>query len=225
MRKISIPSFLCFFILIILSLSGSCTPVYFILKTIEFRQLEILFAIILFLILFYSISVALFRVLLFIRPVKEGYITEGSSDEFFYNIYLLFKLILFFPVIRTKLIPVPLTRPIYICLGARLGANTYSGGTILDPPLTIIGSNTIIGEDALLYSHAIEGRHLSHAYINIGSNVTIGAKSIIMSGVTIEDGSIIAAGSVVLKQTQIGSNEIWGGVPAKFIKKIEKNIF
>jgi len=115
-----------------------------------------------------------------------------------------------------------LPRPLYICLGARLGPNTYSGGAILDPPLTIIGSNTIIGEDALLYSHAIEGRHLSHAIINIGDNVTIGAKSIIMSGVKIGNGSIIAAGSVVLKKTEIGSNEIWGGVPAKFIKKVQK---
>jgi acetyltransferase-like isoleucine patch superfamily enzyme len=155
-------------------------------------------------------------------PVKEGYIIEGSRQEFYYNIYLLFRLILFFPIIRTKFLPVPLTRPLYICLGARLGPNTYSGGTILDPPLTIIGSNTIIGEDALLYSHAIEGRHLSHATINIGDNVTIGAKSIIMSGVKIGNGSIIAAGSVVLKKTEIGTNEIWGGVPAKFIKMVEK---
>jgi acetyltransferase-like isoleucine patch superfamily enzyme len=43
-----------------------------------------------------------------------------------------------------------------------------------------------------------------------------------MSGVKIGNGSIIAAGSVVLKKTEIGSNEIWGGVPAKFIKKVEK---
>jgi acetyltransferase-like isoleucine patch superfamily enzyme len=58
---------------------------------------------------------------------------------------------------------------------------------------------------------------------DIGDNVTIGAKSIIMSGVKIGNGSIIAAGSVVLKKTEIGSNEIWGGVPAKFIKKVQKS--
>ncbi len=50
----------------------------------------------------------------------------------------------------------------------------------------------------------------------------IGAKSIILPGVKIGNGSIIAAGPVVLKKTKIGSNEIWGGVPAKFIKKVEK---
>ena len=221
MRKISTSSFIFFSILIVFSLLCSSATVFFVSNAMEFGQLGIFFFTILFIFFFYGISVILFRILLFSRPIKEGYIAEKSKDEFFYNIYLLFKLFLFFPIIRTKLIPVPLTRLIYICLGSRLGANTYSGGTILDPPLTIIGSNTIIGEDALLYSHAIEGRQLSHAFINIGSNVTIGAKSIIMSGVTIGDGSIIAAGSVVLKQTQIGCNEIWGGVPAKFIKMIK----
>jgi len=110
--------------------------------------------------------------------------------------------------------------------------NVYGPGQSLTNPYTGILSivNTgisadnpvLIYEDALLYSHAIEGQHLSHAIINIGDNVTIGAKSIIMSGVKIGNGSIIAAGSVVLKKTEIGSNEIWGGVPAKFIKKVEK---
>ena len=33
--------------------------------------------------------------------------------------------------------------------------------------------------------------------------------------------AIVAAGALVLKGTQIGEYEIWGGVPAKFIKKAE----
>lgn len=47
----------------------------------------------------------------------------------------------------------------------------------------------------------------------------IGAGSIILSGVTIGENSIVAAGSVVSKS--VPANEIWGGNPAKFIKKIE----
>lgn len=47
----------------------------------------------------------------------------------------------------------------------------------------------------------------------------IGTKSIILKGVTIGENSIVAAGSVVA--SNIPSNEIWGGNPAKFIKKIK----
>lgn len=50
----------------------------------------------------------------------------------------------------------------------------------------------------------------------IGIDCWIGAHSIIMCGVTIGDGAIIAAGSVVTKDVEPYS--IYGGVPAKKIK-------
>jgi len=53
--------------------------------------------------------------------------------------------------------------------------------------------------------------------INIGSDCWIGVGSTILKGVNIGDGSVIAAGSIVTKS--IPSFEIWGGNPAKFIKK------
>lgn len=50
----------------------------------------------------------------------------------------------------------------------------------------------------------------------IGRDVWIGANSIIIAGIKIGDGSIIAAGSVVTKD--VDSFVIVGGVPATFIK-------
>ncbi len=50
---------------------------------------------------------------------------------------------------------------------------------------------------------------------NIGKDVWIGAHSIILAGVSIGDGSIIAAGSIVTKDVEPFS--IYGGVPAKKI--------
>ncbi|EJT6165213.1 hypothetical protein N2W22_001681 [Clostridium perfringens] len=53
--------------------------------------------------------------------------------------------------------------------------------------------------------------------IVIKNNVWIGLNSIILGNVTIEEGAIIGAGSVVTKN--VGKNEIWAGNPAKFIKR------
>ena len=68
--------------------------------------------------------------------------------------------------------------------------------------------------------------------VTIGHNVTLhGAKvkdgALIGMGATLLDdcvvgqGAIVAAGALVLKNTVIGDGELWGGVPAKFIKKVE----
>ena len=57
------------------------------------------------------------------------------------------------------------------------------------------------------------------APIHIGDHVLIGTRSIILKGVTIGDGSIIAAGSIVTKN--IPANVIAGGNPCKIIKRLE----
>lgn len=51
----------------------------------------------------------------------------------------------------------------------------------------------------------------------IGKDCWIGSHSTILSGAKIGDGSIVASGAVV--RGIIPPNEIWGGVPAYFIKK------
>lgn len=62
-------------------------------------------------------------------------------------------------------------------------------------------------------------RQIKTAPILIKKFAFIGAGSIILKGVTIGENAIVAAGSVVTKD--IPDNEIWGGNPIKFIKKIE----
>lgn len=56
----------------------------------------------------------------------------------------------------------------------------------------------------------------NNGLVNIGNDVWIGANVIILPGVTIGDGSIIAAGAVVTKD--VDDYAIVGGVPAKVIR-------
>ena len=57
--------------------------------------------------------------------------------------------------------------------------------------------------------------------IHVGKNCWIGSKVTILDGVKIGDNCVIAAGAVVTKS--MPDNCVIGGVPAKVIKRIEKN--
>jgi acetyltransferase-like isoleucine patch superfamily enzyme len=54
--------------------------------------------------------------------------------------------------------------------------------------------------------------------IIVGNNVWIGAKSVILPGVSIGDNAVVAAGSIVNRNVE--ANALVGGVPARFIKYI-----
>jgi virginiamycin A acetyltransferase len=109
-----------------------------------------------------------------------------------------------------------------------LGYNNFFGGEIT------IGKYCQIGADVAIHAtnHPI---HFLSTYINknlfdgalnihketkkvlIGNDVWIGHNVIIVGNVTIGNGAILAAGSVITKD--VAPYSIVGGVPAKFIKK------
>ncbi|MBV7538955.1 acyltransferase [Duganella sp. sic0402] len=207
--------FLCLLALILLLGAGSAALLSGVLPPGEFRAIALVAATLL---LVYLYAFMVYRCFLLLLPLREGVVAENSRDELAANVNILFYLLLFNSLIRTHFIPVPLQRLIYLALGARLGVNTYSAGALLDPPLTRIGSNTIIGHDAVIFAHVIEGARLELKAVVIGNTVTIGAKAVVMAGVCIGDHAIISAGSVVTKDTQIAAGEVWGGVPARRLK-------
>lgn len=95
-----------------------------------------------------------------------------------------------------------------------------------------IGNHVNIQDGAVL--HTLYGKSTVEIgnYVSVGHNVTIHGASIadyalIGMGATVLDhaevgeGAIVAAGALVLGNTKIGPYEVWGGVPARFIKKAE----
>lgn len=65
----------------------------------------------------------------------------------------------------------------------------------------------------------IRNVNIPHRPVRIEDGAFIGTNAIILKGVTIGAESVIAAGAVVAKSVPAG--EIWGGNPARFIKKLK----
>jgi acetyltransferase-like isoleucine patch superfamily enzyme len=167
--------------------------------------------------LMYIYALAVYRLFLRFMPLQLGELPPGSRAEFAAQVNILFYLMIFNSLIRTHFVPVPLMRLVYLALGAKLGRDTYSAGALLDPPLTHIGNNCIVGHDAVIFTHVIEGDRFELFTVRIGNDVTIGAHAVVMPDVEIGDGAIVSVGAVVTKGTRIGAGEVWGGIPAKRI--------
>lgn len=111
--------------------------------------------------------------------------------------------------------------------GLRIGENTkIMGGVFFDPILCniiTIGKNVIIAPEAFILAHdASTKKALGYTKIGqviIEDNVFIGARAVIMPGVTIGENSIIGAGSVVTKN--VPSGVVVAGNPAKIIMNVD----
>lgn len=67
-----------------------------------------------------------------------------------------------------------------------------------------------------------EYKNVTHADVNIGRHVIIGAGSVVLPGVALEDG--VAVGSLSLVTKNCEEFGVYSGVPAKKIKNRKKNI-
>lgn len=98
--------------------------------------------------------------------------------------------------------------------------------TMLDTNYITIGDEVLIGPGTVISAatHPLNAElrvapnFICHP-IKIGNRVWIGANATILTGVTIGDNAVIAAGAVVNRD--VPANALAGGVPARIIKMIE----
>ncbi|AWB42903.1 acetyltransferase [Paenibacillus sp. CAA11] len=106
-------------------------------------------------------------------------------------------------------------------LGMRIGEYTAFGLMVMVdvffPEKITIGRNSIIGYNTTILAHEYLIKEYRLGEVIIGDEVMIGANCTILPGVTIGDGAVVAAGSVVHKDVAPGS--FVGGNPLRVIER------
>jgi acetyltransferase-like isoleucine patch superfamily enzyme len=119
--------------------------------------------------------------------------------------------------------PLSIYHPEYVSFGSRvdIGENVVirGGGGVVIGNDVMIAAGTMITSQGHPISPPRWGRNISSP-ISIGNEVWIGANAVILPGVTIGDGAIVAAGAVVSRD--VPSYTVVAGVPARVIRTIER---
>lgn len=106
-------------------------------------------------------------------------------------------------------------------LGMKAGGGIISiAGVVVDPYLITLEADTMVGQDASLLPSLYENGRLTLGTIIVRRGAVIGARSVVLPGVSIGRGAMVKAMSVVAENTVIGDGEVWGGVPARKMGQI-----
>ena len=92
------------------------------------------------------------------------------------------------------------------------GVNIQDGSvlhTLYQKSVIEIGNHVSVGHNVTIHGATVK----DYALIGMGATV--------LDHAVVGEGAIVAAGSLVLSNTVIEPGSIWGGVPAKFIKKVD----
>ncbi|MDR7079988.1 acetyltransferase-like isoleucine patch superfamily enzyme [Neobacillus niacini] len=104
-------------------------------------------------------------------------------------------------------------------LGLKVGEQTSFALMVMPdvmfPEKISVGRNTVIGYNTTLLAHEYLIKEYRLGPVNIGSEVMIGANSTVLPGVTIGDGAIVSAGTLVHKDVPAGA--FVGGNPMRII--------
>lgn len=112
---------------------------------------------------------------------------------------------------------------LYHFIGIKVGREVSVGLMVMFdvffPNLISIGDNTIIGYNSTVLAHEYLREVYRKGPVNIGAQVVIGANTTILPGVTIGDGAVISACSLVNRDVPAGA--FVGGVPIRDLKGVD----
>lgn len=118
---------------------------------------------------------------------------------------------------------VEIGKNVIVMMGATINIGAVIGdGTMIDMN-TVIGGRAIIGTHCHIGAGAVIAGVIeppSAKPVTIEDHVMIGANAVILEGVRVGQGSVVAAGAIVINDVPAGT--VVAGTPAKVLKKIDE---
>jgi non-ribosomal peptide synthetase-like protein len=110
----------------------------------------------------------------------------------------------------------PFKGAIWRLMGVRIGRRVFDDGVhISEPTLTTVGDDCVLNYRSKVQCHSQEDGTFKCDRTTIGAGCTIGVGVFVHYGVTMGDGSVLAADSFLMKGEEVPAHARWGGNPAR----------
>lgn len=96
--------------------------------------------------------------------------------------------------------------------GARIGRGVWINSiSLMDHNLLEFGDRVVIGSDAHVSGHMVEGGVVKTGRIRLGDDVTVGVNAVVGIGVEVGEGAQIGALTIVPKGRRVEAGSVWRG--------------
>ncbi len=110
----------------------------------------------------------------------------------------------------------PFKNVLWRLMGVRMGRRVFDDGArIPEPTLTTVGDDCVLNYWSKIQCHSQEDGTFKADRTAIGAGCTLGVGALVHYGVTMGDGSALAADSFLMKGEDVPPGARWGGNPAR----------
>lgn len=102
------------------------------------------------------------------------------------------------------------------CLGAKVAKDAHLDTTFFGvPDLLTIGAGAVVGHDASLLGHTVEGGEFILGRIAVGAGANIGSKCLLSPDTSVGERAELADGTLLIPGRTVPAGEVWEGSPAR----------
>jgi len=101
----------------------------------------------------------------------------------------------------------------------RIGRRVFDDGVyISEPTLTTVGDECVFNHASMIQCDSQEDGTYKSGRTTLGAGCTLGVNAFVHYGVTMGDGSVLAADSFLMKGEDVPAHAHWAGNPAREVR-------